>query len=153
MGIRQAIPTDYPRLVEFFKAQFPVHNIFQRSPQNIQSYLMNQGLKNPLYVVEKDGEITAALILFNKYSTSDRAHKVWKLRHFAFANEAAAEELLKYAEGKIKKSSKTAKIELSIAETEKSVEFYKDQGYLIEGVLKNHYRWNETTFIVSKSFS
>jgi len=151
MTIRKAMPSDYDQLVKLYKQFFPVHNIFQRDKDNVKRYLQNQA-KDHIILVLEDPEIKAAVILINKFSTPDNSHKVWKLRHFAFPANIYAEQLLTEAEEIIKKKSKTAKIECSIAETEKSIDFYKKH-FEQEGVLNNHYRMGETCFLFGKTIS
>lgn len=149
MNVRQATPKDYQQLVKMYKEFFPIHNVFQRPPQEVQSYLMNQGLKYGLYIAEDEGEIKAAVVLVKRYTTPDGSHSVFKLRHFAFATENAGESLLAFAEKQIK--SKTAKIEVTLADNEEGMQFYRKHGFQLEGTLKNHYRWGESCLAFGKS--
>mgnify|MGYP001579545610 FL=1 len=77
---------------------------------------------------------------------------MWKFRHFAFETETIALELLSEVENIVRNSSKTSKIELTIAETELGIDFYKRYKYEQEAELKNHYRWGETCYVLAKSF-
>ena len=48
----------------------------------------------------------------------------------------------------------TAKIEISIAESEKTtINFYKRLGFEIEGELKSHYRFNESVTCLGKEIT
>ena len=60
--------------------------------------------------------------------------------------------LLEEAERRVKKLSNTSKIELTLIDSE-NLDYYENKGYKKEAVLENHYRWNETCYILSKSFS
>lgn len=133
---------DYQKLAELYKEFFPTHNIFQKD--NVIDYLKEQAEKDQLLTNEN-----AALFLVNLQSGE---HQRWKFRHFAFTDETAAKDLLEQAENLIKEKSKTAKVELTIAESEQKINFYKNNGYQEEGKLTNHYRWGETCFVLGKSF-
>jgi hypothetical protein len=146
MTIREGNEQDYEKLTVLFKNFFKTHNVFQKSDEEIVSYLKDQ--KDKLLVKENNNEIQGALFLVNFGSNS--THKLWKFRHFAFSSEETAKELLNEAENIIKELSETSKIELTISETEEGIEFYKVNGYQQEGELKNHYRQGETCFILSK---
>ena len=69
-----------------------------------------------------------------------------------FVSEDVGKGLLSFAEEELQKGSATSKVELSLAEGEKGIDFYRAQGYEQEGALKNHYRWGETCYVLSKSF-
>ena len=151
MTIREVQEKDYGKLIKLFKGFFKTHNIFQKANEEMIEYLKEQSKENKLIILEEDS-IKGALFLVNFGQNSDGSHKLWKFRHFAFDSEETASKLLKEAEDKIKKSSKTAKIELTIAENERGIDFYKAKGYVQEARLTNHYRWGENCFILSKSF-
>ena len=147
MPIRNGSETDIESLIPLLQAFFPTHNKLHN--ENVKEYLKEQ-LKNPLLIYDDNG-IKGALFLVKLDDNS--SHTRWRLRHFAYENEAAATQLLKAAEEYIKEQSTTAKIEVNIAQSEKGIQFYKANGFEVEGQLKNHYRWNETTTIVGKSLS
>jgi len=151
MTIIEAQEKDYGKLVELFRKFFTTHNIFQQSDKKIIIYLKKQSEKNKLAIYEENNEIKAACFLVNFGQNKESTHKLWKFRHFAFTSEEAASKLLEEAENKIKESSETSKVELTIAENEKGIDFYKSKGYEQEAELKNHYRFGETCFILSKS--
>jgi len=148
--IRPVQKKDYEKLVPLFKKFFPVHNQFQLPKEKIISYLKEQSKSNELIVYDDKG-IRGALFLVSFGQSADGSHKLWKFRHFAFENEDIGSKLLKEAEKIIKQKSKTVKIELTIAETEPGKEFYLANGYKQEAALTNHYRWNETCFVLAKS--
>jgi len=152
MAIRNVQETDYVGLLALFKRFFPVHNRFQQDDGAIVKYLKKQASENELIVYDDSG-IKGALFLVKAGENKEGSHKIWKFRHFAFDNEQVASELLVEAEKRVKESSETSKIELTIAENEEGIDFYKDNGYEEEAALKNHYRWGETCFVFAKSFS
>ncbi len=150
--IRDVSEADYISLVELYKNFFSKHNIFQKNNEEIISYLKEQAEKDQLLVYEEESKIKGAMYLVKTKETADGSHKVWKFRHFAFENEDIAKKLLNEGEKRIKEQSQTSKIELTIAESEPGIEFYKKNGYEQEGALKNHYRWGEICFVLGKSF-
>lgn len=152
MSIRKAREKEFPAIADICTSFFKVHNIFQQQRKRVISYLKEQAKENSLFVSEQGGSINGFLILVNTGSDILKKHKIWKFRHFVYNSEKTALELLTYAENQIKKSSATAKIELTIAENEPGIAFYKARGYTQEAALQNHYRWGETCFILSKSF-
>lgn len=151
MNIRPIHEQDYPELVQLYQKFFPTHNRFQKDEPTIISYLKEQVAKHLFLVAEEDAKIQGALFLVNFGQNQDGTHKLWKFRHFAFNNETTAAELLKAAEEKAKQAATTTKIELTIAENEKGIEFYKSHGYQEEGKLTNHYRWGEVCLVLGKS--
>ncbi len=154
MTIRLIQDSDYEQLITLYKEFFPTHNRFQQDADIITAYLRKETLEREDFLIyEQDGKILGALIIVLLGKSTDNSHTRWKFRHFAFINETIAAELLTHAENTIKEKSQTAKIELTIAETEQGIDFYKQHGYTQEAELKNHYRWNETCFILGKSFS
>lgn len=152
MTVRKVKVTDFKKLVPLFQGFFKEHNRFQQTEKEITTYLQEQARDHELLVSEENGSLQGALFLVNFGQSNDGSHKLWKWRHFAFKNEELASLLLKEAEKRVKSSSKTVKIELTIAESEPGISFYKKQGYVQEGILKDHYRWGENCFILSKSF-
>ena len=152
MAVRKATEQDYEGLANLYKSFFKEHNVFHQDAGKIALYLKGEAKKNELLAYDEKGSIKGAVFIVREGQTPDGLHKRWKFRHFAFGSEKAASALLEEAEKAVKKSSKTAKIELTVAETEKGIEFYRSKGYEQEGVLKNHYRWGESCFVLSKSF-
>ena len=153
MVIRTIQEEDYEQLVDLYKSFFPTHNIFSQGKDIVIAYLRKEALeREDLLVFEKEEIIKGALIIVLLGKSSDNSHCRWKFRHFAFKDEEAAKELLEAAERRIKDSSKTAKIELTIAENEQGIDFYKNNGYEQEAELKNHYRCGEKCLVFGKSF-
>lgn len=153
MPIRTVQNSDYKKLVPLYSAFFKTHNIFQQSSKKVIAYLKEQAQKDELLVYEDKNAIKGALFLAQTGKNMNGTHTVWKLRHFAFGNNEIGTQLLQEAEKRIQKASKTAKVELTIAETEKGINFYQKNGYKQEGILRNHYRYGEKCYILGKSFS
>ena len=151
MVIRTVQESDYIKLVELYHSFFPTHNVFQKPKNEVISYLKQQTQENELIVYD-DGKLKGALYLVNFGQNSDGSHKLWKFRHFVFENEKVFSQLLKEAEKRVRKASKTSKIELTIAETERGMDSYLANGYVREAMLSHHYRWGETCFILGKAF-
>lgn len=152
MVIRRGKKSDFPVLIKVYQAFFKRHNVFEQSKMKIKAYLEEQIKENKLLVFEEKKELKGALFLVKIGQSSDGKHILWKYRHFAFKSDAAGSLLLHEAEKFVRKQSKTAKVELTIAENEKSIEFYKKNGYKQEAALSHHYRFGETCFILSKFF-
>ena len=153
MIIRTALKTDFVKVAELYHFFLSTHNIFQKSNQEVVKYLKEQAQENDLLIYEENGALKGALFLVNFGQNADGSHKLWKFRHFAFESEDVASRLLGEAEKRVKRASKTSKIELTIAETESGIRFYRSKGYNQEGALSNHYRWGETCYILSRSIS
>ncbi len=155
MVIRIGKKSDFPRLVQIYKLFFKKHNIFQQDGRKVINYLQQQIKENELLVFEdeKDGKLKGALFIVKIGQSSDGKHTLWKYRHFAFKNDSVGSLLLREAEKYVRKQSKTAKVELTIAENERGIDFYKNNGYKQEAALSHHYRFGETCFILSKAFS
>ncbi len=151
MIIRSVQETDYEQLVKLYRIFFSKHNIFQRPDNSIIEYLKDQAKTSPLLVVEERSSLVGAVVLHQFGQTTNGSHRLWKFRHFAFLSDDVGVQLLKTAEDHVKKLSKTVKIELTIAETESSKEFYLSNGYVEEGILKDHYRPREKCYLLGKS--
>ena len=134
-------------LVDLFRETFKVHNVFQLSYNKVLSYL--QKTRGDFIVAEENGEIIAALAIVTEVKT--RQHKRVRFKHIAvkeeFQGKGVGSDLIKKAEQIVGKG----KIEIHVAEGEKEpIEFYKKNGYEIEGVLKDHYRMGEMCTIMGK---
>ena len=149
MGVRNVQEGDYGVLVTLYKSFFKTHNIFQQPDKTIMEYLKQQSKENELIVYDDNESLKGALYLVNLSQNS--SHVLWKFKHVAFESETIASALLEEAEKRVKGTSTSVKIELTIAESEDGIDFYKSNGYVQEGALSNHYRKGETCFILSKS--
>ena len=151
--IREIQEQDYQQLTDLYKSFFQTHNIFQQQQAIVENYLRKEALEREKFLVyEENNTIKGALILVLLGKSDGNSHTRWKFRHFAFETEIIATELLQHVENLIQQKSPTAKVELTIAETEEGQDFYKKHGYEQEAMLRNHYRWDETCFILGKSF-
>ncbi len=146
--IRKANEGDLMPLIKTYKEVFKVHNVFDKSEDEILEYL-KQFLGNIL-VAEEDGNVVAGLVIVKK------EYPKWSLfdfKHVAVAKDyqrkGVGSELLKEAE----KIAGKGKIEIRVAkdaEAEWAVPFYEKNGYTKEGELKSHYRKGETCFVMGK---
>ena len=158
MEIKLANKEDIKELVPIYKKSFTKHNIFEKSEQEIEEYLVkaNEKKEGGLLVAKIDNKVVGALLLRKCSEDITGNHTVWKFNHIAVKEEHRKKdigtELVKAAENKIKEHiSKTAKIEINIAESEKATtEFCKKQGFQTEGTLKSHYRWKEDVIVMGK---
>ncbi len=153
MIVRRADEEDYEKVALLYKSFFPIHTMFQRDMDVVLSYVRKENLERELWVCDENGVVVGAVVLVNTGSDKDGSHKRWKFRHLAFEREEFAIALLTEMERRVVEESDTAKVELTIASSEKWLEFYKRRGYLVEGQLQNHYRWDEMCFVLGKSFS
>jgi ribosomal protein S18 acetylase RimI-like enzyme len=152
MGLREASTNDIPLLISLYRSFFDLKDLFLQDDEKISNYLELQIMRNIMYVFEESGLLKGAVILVNVSNNATRTHKVWKYRHFAFDSLDIAKELLEHSESHIKNQSETSKVELIIPEHEEGLEFYRKSGYEHEAALKNHYQWDETSFVLGKSF-
>lgn len=152
MELRVGTRDDLTQCVSLFCSFFETHNRFGHGEDGVLEYLEGKFERDLLLVCEIDGLIKGALFLVNFGSSHDGSHKLWKFRHFAFESREIAHSLLEFAEGRVRGESTTAKIELTIAESEEGLDFYKQQGYVQEAALKDHYRWGEVCYVLGKSF-
>ena len=149
--VRDATEGDVNAIARVMKEFFTVHNVFSKSGDDVCSYLSSQMKERPLLVAEKDGEIKGAMFLVRK--GGDGNHALWKYRHAVFSGHQVACALFTEAEKRIRAQSKTAKIENTLAETERSVDEYALQGYVHEATLHDHYRLGESCLVYSKTLS
>jgi len=144
--IRKANEGDLMPLIKVYKEVFKVHNVFEKSEDEILEYL-KQFFGNIL-VAEEDGKVVAGLVMVKK------KYAKWSLfdfKHIAVAkdyqNKDIGTALLKEAENIAGKG----KVEIRVGEREATAaEFYEKNGYKKEGELKSHYRQGETCFVMGK---
>ncbi len=135
------------KLVSLYKSFYPKHTLFSQEKGDVIIYLKKMHKKHPLLVFDGE-EIQGALFLEKKNQDGD--HSLWRLKHFAYLSEDAAVSLLKDAKMFLQDQSKTVKIEMSIAESEPFVPLLENNGFTKEGVLQDHYRFGETTYLYGK---
>lgn len=161
MAIEKLTSEKLPMVVDLLKSFYPEHNIFGKDDNEIVEYLASlmgkaqyQGIMSevPMYAYFDGEDVKGFLALIHENGTLDGKHRVWKYRHLAFNDDDVGKELVTFAEQQIMDMSATAKVELTISETEAGHALYCDLNYEEEGKLDNHYRWGETTYVLSKSF-
>ena len=145
--IKKPNEKEIEQLVSVYKEAFPVHNLFQKSEEEVTDYLKT--VSGEFLVAVEDGKVVGgALVVINKPNPD---HTLGKIKHIAVAKDyqhkGIGTELLKEAEKIIGKG----KVEIHVSENEKvALEFYKSNGYEVEGELKSHYRMGETCYILGK---
>lgn len=153
MTVRKASEDDIGKVAAICMKFYGTHNIFSLPAEEVPQYMGRRAETDELLVYDDSGEIKAAVFLVSKTPGREAGHRLWKLRHFAFSDEKAAEGLLDYAEKKIKEKSESCKIIVFIAEGEPGMEIFKERGYSQEGILESHYRKGEKCFVMGKAFS
>ncbi len=141
------------QLSALFTKFFETHNIFSQSETEIHEYIHKLSAEFPLVLLQTDSEVLGAAFIIQTGSNSEGTHTRSKFRHLAFTNEQIASQILTACESYIATQSQTQKIELTIAQTEKHIDIYEQNGYKKEAELTNHYRWGETCFIFGKSLT
>jgi len=129
MEIRIAEEKEYVLIAALFRKFFTVHNVFQREVREIIEYITNEANKHELLIYIEEDQILAATFLVNFGRNLDGSHKLWKFRHFSYLSEEAGLMLLNEAENMIQNESNTSKVELTIAENEMTLGFFKKEGY------------------------
>ncbi len=145
--IKKPDTEEIKQLIKVYKEVFPVHNIFQKPEEEIFNYL--ETASGELLVAIEDDKVTGGLWIVYEEQLPDFTRA--RIKHLAVAKDyqgkGVGSVLLKEAE----KISKKGKIEIHVSENEKdALEFYKKNGYEIEGELKSHYRPGETCYILGK---
>ena len=140
---------DLKSLALFYKRYFKTHTLFVQPNGKIVEYL-RKAIKEHTFISVHDGTKIAGAV-FIVLEGKDANHSRWKFRHLAFTNTDVGKVLLEEAEKCVRGKSVTAKIELTLAETELNRQFFLKNGYRQEGVLQNHYRWQEKCFVLGKS--
>jgi hypothetical protein len=151
MAMQPPTEQEFKQIVSLVKGFFKAHTIFKQPDEKVLGYLKNHAQEHEIFFYEIDGQIQAVAYLVRNGGNEE--HSRWKYRHFAFISEDAGSELLKKLETEVQVRSNTAKVELTIAESEPYMDFYVSNGYVKEGELANHYRMGETCYIFGKTFS
>ncbi|MBR9691647.1 GNAT family N-acetyltransferase [Candidatus Woesearchaeota archaeon] len=147
MKIEKANTEELKQSVQLYKEAFPVHNIFQKPEDEVFNYL--ETIEGELIVAIEDDKVVGGLLIV--YEEKIPEHTRARFKHIAVAKDhqhkGVGSELLKKAEEIVGKG----KIEIHAAETEEELaEFYKKNGYEVEGELKSHYRPGEKCTILGK---
>ena len=125
---------DYSDLVELYTSAFPIHNIFQKSREDIISYLKKN--KDGFIIARDDDSIIGALLL-----------KDGKLKHLAVSEDLQGQgigkELVGIAEGIVKRGMIEVK-------TVDRVDFFIGLGYKLVEERIGYYREGEKVYFLSK---
>ncbi len=151
-------------LVPIYKKAFAQHNIFENNEKLVLAYLKKTHaddsdfgsgyivamLDDPIMKIQEK-VIGGMLIAFK--GISPKGHIRLQLKHLAvdprYQGIGAATDLITYALDKAYAAAKngtcsSAKIEVRVAENEKSLHLFKKLGFKEEGRLRDYYRLGET---------
>lgn len=147
---------DLKELIPIYKEAFKIHNIFEKSEQEILDYLEVKFNENRFLIAKENGKVIGGLLL--KEVRTIKTHSLWKINHLAVSLDARDKgittRLMDTVERAIKEVSETAKIEVFVSNNEKAtLPFYKGLGFIEEGMLRSHYRYNENVFVLGKELS
>ncbi|MDO8741324.1 MAG: hypothetical protein Q7J54_07185 [Candidatus Woesearchaeota archaeon] len=141
------------------KKAYPAHNVFYKSLEEVKKYLdrkdkENSELGGVFFAYDKNKVIGGALLKIEE-KTINNKHIRFKYNHLVGKDEKVKKEIMDFLDSKIRKhikdgKIKTAKIEAALSENEADLEFYKKNGFKIEGELASHYRPNEKAYVLGK---
>ena len=145
--IRQAKEGDLKELAKVYKEVFKVHNVFEKSEEEVESYLKK--FLGSLLVAEEDGKVVGGVAIVEKKQNPEWS--LFSLKHIAvspaYQDHDIGTALLEEAE----KTAGKGKVEINIGERESgSLRFYEKNGYQKEGILKSHYRKGESCIVMGK---
>ena len=144
-------------IIPILKEELNPHNIFQKSEDEVLSYLLGIQKEHEVFIAVVDSVVVGGTVLEKKDETTDGQHTVWKLKHFVLHKNIDPEveqKLIREIEERLKRKSKSIKIQLNLSEREgRYIELFKRYGFKQEAILKNHYRVGETMYIYSKLLS
>ena len=155
--LRKYKDADVPQFVMLCKTSFPAHNIFYGSLADVKTYLKGRdtqsaGYGGVYFAYEKGKLVGGALLRLEDHDKAGK-HCRFKYNHLVAINDKVKKEILQELSAKIhdlikQGKCKSAKVEVGLAENEKDLSFYLQNGSVQEGKLKSHYRRNETVFIL-----
>ena len=149
MKIKKIKKQDLGQLLNIWKEAFPVHNIFNKSDEEIKKYLRKS--KGKVIAAYEDSGVVGGCLLVVYVQTPE--HALARIKHLAVAKEHRGKDIGTALLKKCEKIAGKGKIEMHVAKSisgEDILEFYKKNGYEVEGELKSHYRPNEICYIVGK---
>ena len=163
--IKDAGNDELKDLIPIYKKVFKKHNIFERGEGEILKYLQKKNQINSEkgggYILAKDGaKVIGGLLIRKAGEDKKNKHINWRYNHIAvhpeWEGKGIGSALVEAADKKIKKlinggKANTSKIEIRVSENEEgSLDFYKKNGFKVEGELKSHYRYGETVYALGK---
>jgi ribosomal protein S18 acetylase RimI-like enzyme len=148
MKIKKIKKQDMGQLIKIWKEAFPVHNIFNKSDEEIKKYLRKS--KGKVIAAYENGDVAGGcLLVVCQYAE----HALARIKHVAVAKEHQGKDIGTALLRKCEKIVGKGKIEMHVAKSisgEDILEFYKKNGYELEGELKSHYRPGEICYVVGK---
>ncbi len=143
-------------LISIYQKEFNPHNIFQKSADEVLTYLFEIQKEHELFIAIFDGRVVGGTVLERKDKNIADEYKIWKLKHFALVeglDNAAEQRIIADIEARLLTKSKKMKIQLNLAETEpRYIKMFKEYGFTQEATLDDRYRVGEKMFIYSKTY-
>ncbi len=148
---------DVPQFVKLCQKAFPTHNVFYRTAQEVADYLRSKDEQNKefggVFFAYEGGKLVGGALLRKEDFDPKGKHVRLKYNHLVAVNDKVKKKILEEFNQKVSKMIKegkinTAKLELGLAENETDIQFYLDNGFVKEGKLKSHYRFNETVYVL-----
>ena len=148
--IRKARKEELSGLIPVYKEVFRKHGIFTKKPEDMLDYLENAEGEFIIAIDDAKNQVVGGVLAVK--TEPDKGHVLARFKHIGigkdYQGQGVGKGLIKEAEKEIGKG----KVEIHVSENEKdAIAFYEKQGYIIEGRLSNHYRDNETCYILGKS--
>ena len=150
----QALVNYIREWVPILREELNPHNLFQKPEEEVLQYLLSIQKEHELFLALVDSKVIGGTVLEKKDESIKGDHQVWKFKHFAFRkglNDDVEGEIMAEIEDRLRKKSKSTKIQLNLAQTEsRYLKLFEKYGFKKEATLENHYRVGENMFIYSK---
>ena len=145
------------KLISIYRKEFGPHNIFRKNQSEVLDYLLRVQKQNEILIFLIDDKVVGGTVFEKKDESLEGDHMVWKLKHFALIRGLSLKiekAIMKEIEDRLRKKSKSMKIQLNLSENEQiQIKMFESFGFIREGVLENHYRVGENMYIYSKLYS
>lgn len=142
--IRQAEEKDLKEMIRVYKEVFPVHNVFEKSEEEIFEYLKK--FLGSMIVAEEGGKVVGGLAI--KETMNGDGWKLARFMHVAIAKDYQSKgigsALMKEAEKIV------GKCKIEIHTESDLIDYYRKFGFEVEGTLKAHYGKGRDCVILGK---
>ncbi len=149
MKIKKIKKQDLGQLIAIWKEVFSLHNVFNKTDEEILKYLKKS--KGKILAAYEDGKVVGGCLLVVNAQTPE--HNLARIKHVAVAKEFQGKDIGSALLKKCERIVKKGKIEIHVANAVVGcdvTEFYRKNGYEQEGVLKSHYRPDEACYVLGK---
>jgi hypothetical protein len=160
LHIKKYLTKDIRAYVEISKDFFPKHNLLFKPLTEVEKYIKKMHLgSKPLggffFAYKDDTCVGGALLRIDE--EGPEKHIRFKYSHLTGKTTAEVRSLIRFFNDYIVQLIKeerinSAKAEVSIAKGEKGMQSYLSEGFVKEGELKSHYRYNEKVILLGKEF-